>query len=75
MNKYVVKIETVSRVKVEAENKEQAVAIAEKAYNVDIDTSMVDFNESYDEYKVMPLYTYISLIGAKNRDKFWDKVG
>ena len=52
MEKFVVRIESVSRVVVEAESAEQAKAMAEKGYEIDFNTELLEVWDSYDEMSV-----------------------
>ena len=51
MEKFEVRVESVTRFFVEAETKEQAEAIVEKTYRVTFDDENIKCWDSYDEYE------------------------
>lgn len=53
MKKFEIRIESVSRVIIEAETAEQAKAIAEKGYEVDFNTELIEVLDSFDTFKVV----------------------
>lgn len=53
MQKFEIRIESVSRVIIEAETAEQAKAIAEKGYAVDFNTELMEVWDSFDELMVV----------------------